>query len=48
MAGTTTITAENPNGGEVVMWIQNEDNKEILGLLIPSAISWALADLSSW
>ena len=38
MAGTTTITAENPNGGEVVMWIQNEENKEILGLLIPSAI----------
>ena len=38
MAGTTTITAENPNGGEVVLWIQNEENKEILGLLIPSAV----------
>ena len=38
MAGTTTITAQNPDGGEVVMWIQNEENKEILGLLIPSAI----------
>ena len=38
MAGTTTITAQNPDGGEVLMWIQNEENKEILGLLIPSAI----------
>ena len=38
MAGTTTITAQNPDGGEVVMWIQNEENKEILGLLIPSAV----------
>ena len=38
MAGTTTITAQNPDGGEVLMWIQNEENKEILGLLIPSAV----------
>ena len=38
MAGTTTITAQNPNGGEVVMWIQNEEKKEVLGMLIPGAI----------
>ena len=38
MAGTTTITAQNPDGGEVVMWIQNEENKEVLGMLIPGAI----------
>ena len=38
MAGTTTITAQNPDGGEVVMWIQNEEKKEVLGMLIPGAI----------
>ena len=38
MAGTTPITAQNPNGGEVVMWIQNEEKKEVLGMLIPGAI----------
>ena len=38
MAGTTTITAQNPDGGEVLMWIQNEENKEILGLLIPLSL----------
>ena len=38
MAGTTTITAENSDGGEVVMWIQNEEKKEVLGMLIPGAI----------
>ena len=38
MAGTTTITAQNTDGGEVVMWIQNEEKKETLGMLIPGAI----------
>ena len=38
MAGTTTITAQNSDGGEVVMWIQNEEKKEVLGMLIPGAI----------
>ena len=38
MAGTTTITAQNTDGGEVVMWIQNEEKKEVLGMLIPGAI----------
>ncbi len=38
MAGTTTITAQNTDGVEVVMWIQNEEKKEVLGMLIPGAI----------
>ena len=38
MAGTTTITAQNSNGGEVMMWIQDEEKKEVLGMLIPGAI----------
>ena len=38
MAGTTTITAQNTDGGEVMMWIQNEEKKEVLGMLIPGAI----------
>ena len=38
MAGTTTITAQNTDGGEVVMWIQNEEKREVLGMLIPGAI----------
>ncbi len=38
MAGTTTITAQNSDGGEVMMWIQNEEKKEVLGMLIPGAI----------
>ena len=38
MAGTTTITAQNTDGGEVVIWIQNEEKREVLGMLIPGAI----------
>ena len=38
MAGTTTITIQNQNGDGLSMWIQNEENKEILGMLIPGAI----------
>ena len=38
MAGTTTITIQNQNGDGLNMWIQNEEKKEILGMLIPGAI----------
>ena len=38
MAGTTTITAQYTDGGEVMMWIQNEEKREVLGMLIPGAI----------
>ena len=38
MAGTTTITIQNQNGDALNMWIQNEENKETLGMLIPGAI----------
>ena len=38
MAGTTTITIQNQNGDEVWMWIQNEEKRETLGMLIPGAI----------
>ena len=38
MAGTTTITIQSQNGDELSMWIQNEEKKEVLGMLIPGAI----------
>ena len=38
MAGTTTITIQNQNGDTLNMWIQSEENKETLGMLIPGAI----------
>jgi len=38
MAGTTTITIQNQNGDGLSMWIQNEENREVLGMLIPGAI----------
>ena len=38
MAGTTTITIQNQNGDVLNMWIQNEENKVTLGMLIPGAI----------
>ncbi|MFL2967921.1 MAG: fascin domain-containing protein [Candidatus Poseidoniaceae archaeon] len=36
--GTTTITAQNQQGDEVLMWIKTEENQEKLGMLIPGAI----------
>jgi len=38
MDGTTTITIQNQNGDVLSMWIQNEEKKEVLGMLIPGAI----------
>ena len=38
MNGTTTITAQNVEGGEILMWIRTEENQEKLGMLIPGAI----------
>ena len=34
MNGTTTITAQNQQGDEVLMWIKTEENQEKLGMLI--------------
>ena len=49
MAGTTTITAQNSNGGEVMMWIQDEEKRKFLGCSFLAPYSWVSADLrSSW
>ena len=46
MAGTITITAQNQNGDEVKMWIQNEEDGEVLGMLIPGAIMMGIGAFS--
>ena len=35
MNGTTTITAQNQEGQDILMWIRTEENQETLGMLIP-------------
>ena len=46
MNGTTTITAQNGEGGEILMWIRTEENQEILGMLIPGAIMMGIGALT--
>ena len=46
MNGTTTITAQNGEGGEILMWIRTEENQEKLGMLIPGAIMMGIGTLT--
>jgi hypothetical protein len=46
MNGTTTITAQNVEGGEVLMWIRTEENQEKLGMLIPGAVMMGIGALT--
>ena len=46
MNGTTTITAQNVEGGEILMWIRTEENQEKLGMLIPGAIMMGIGALT--
>ena len=46
MNGTTTITAQNGEGGEILMWIRTEENQETLGMLIPGAIMMGIGALT--
>ena len=46
MNGTTTITAQNQEGHEVLMWIRTEENQETLGMLIPGAIMMGIGALT--
>ena len=46
MNGTTTITAQNQEGNEVLMWIKTEENQETLGMLIPGAIMMGIGALT--
>jgi len=46
MNGTTTITAQNVEGGEILMWIRAEENQEKLGMLIPGAIMMGIGALT--
>ncbi len=44
--GTITITAQNQEGDEVLMWIKNEENYVKLGMLIPGAIMMTIGALT--
>ena len=44
--GTVTITAQNQEGGEVLMWIKNQENYVKLGMLIPGAIMMIIGALT--
>ena len=46
MNGTTTITSQNQEGNEILMWIRTEENQEILGMLIPGAIMMGIGALT--
>ena len=46
MNGTTTITAQNGEGGEILMWIRTAENQETLGMLIPGAIMMGIGTLT--
>ena len=46
MNGTTTITSQNQQGNEILMWIRTEENQEILGMLIPGAIMMGIGALT--
>lgn len=46
MNGTTTITAQNQEGNEILMWIRTEENQEKLGMLIPGAIMMGIGSLT--
>ncbi|MBS73237.1 MAG: hypothetical protein CMA91_03165 [Euryarchaeota archaeon] len=46
MNGTTTITAQNQEGNEILMWIRTEENQETLGMLIPGAIMMGIGALT--
>ena len=46
MNGTTTITAQNQEGNEILMWIRTEENQEKLGMLIPGAIMMGFGALT--
>ena len=46
MNGTTTITAQNQEGNEILMWIRTEENQEKLGMLIPGAIMMGIGALT--
>ena len=44
--GTTTIIAQNQEGGEVLMWIRTEENQETLEMIIPGAIMMLIGALT--
>ncbi|MED5350605.1 MAG: hypothetical protein VYB50_03840 [Candidatus Thermoplasmatota archaeon] len=44
--GTITITAQTQEGGEVLMWIKNQENYVKLGMLIPGAIMMIIGALT--
>ena len=46
MNGTTTITAQNVEVGEILMWIRTEENQEKPGMLIPGAIMMGIGALT--
>ena len=46
MNGTTTITAQNQEGQDILMWIRTEENQETLGMLIPGAIMMGIGALT--
>ncbi|MBM55103.1 MAG: hypothetical protein CMB32_00920 [Euryarchaeota archaeon] len=46
MNGTTTITAQNQEGQDILMWIRTEENQETLGMLIPGAIMMGIGALA--
>ena len=46
MNGTTTITAQNQEGQDILMWIRTEENQETLGMLIPGAIMMGIGTLT--
>ena len=44
--GTTTITAQNQEGREVLMWIRTEENQETLEMIIPGAMMMLIGALT--
>ena len=46
MNGTTTITTQNQEGQDILMWIRTEENQETLGMLIPGAIMMGIGALT--
>jgi len=44
--GTTTITSQNQEGGEVLMWIRTEENQETLEMIIPGAMMMLIGALT--
>ena len=46
MNGTTTITAQNQEGHELLMWIRTEENQETLEMIIPGAMMMVFGALT--